>query len=78
MDREMKTIYVYLINEGVDVWRPVSAEHMGDAIYRIVSSNENPDGEDWEFQTGQVVRCECRTLSEGQSLVAVEALSDTI
>ena len=30
------TVYVSLLGEGVDVWRPVSAEHIREDIYRIV------------------------------------------
>jgi hypothetical protein len=29
-------IYVSLLDEGTDVWRPVAAEHIRDDIYRIV------------------------------------------
>ena len=69
------TIYVYLPDEGVQVWRPVEAEPVGDG-FRIVS--ECPDDEQWEFQPGDVVRCEMRVLTErgpaqkGPSLTAVE------
>jgi hypothetical protein len=28
MEKERSTIYVYLVNEGTDVWRPVSAEQL--------------------------------------------------
>jgi hypothetical protein len=72
------TIYVYLPDESVAVWRPVEAEPVGDA-FRIV--DDCPDGEQWEFQPGDVVRCEMRTLTErgpaeaGPSLVAVERVS---
>ena len=73
--RPMPTIYVYLLDENVDVWRPVEAEPVGDA-FRIVG--EPPDDEKWEFQPGEVVRCETRMLTQrGPSeaephLIAVE------
>jgi hypothetical protein len=72
------TIYVRLPDESVAVWRPVEAEPVGDA-FRIVG--DCPDGEQWEFQPGDVVRCEMRTLTQrgpaeaGPSLVAVEKVS---
>lgn len=75
----MTTIYVCLPNEGVRVWRPVDAEPVGDA-FRIVS--ECPDDEQWEFQPGDVVRCEMRMLTErgpaqaGPNLAAVERLGE--
>jgi hypothetical protein len=71
------TIYVHLLNEGVDVWRPVeAAPAASDARFRIVTPC--PEEEDWEFQPGDVVRCEMRTLSGGPCLVAVERVEHAI
>ena len=66
------TIYVYLLDEGTDSWRPVDAEHLGDDRYRIMDTNADPDDEHWEFQSGEIVRCERRDLSGGSCLVAIE------
>jgi len=66
-----RTIYVYLLDEGTDVWRPVAAEELRDGVYRIISENPDPDDERWEFPPGSVVRCEDRQLSDGRFLVAV-------
>lgn len=41
------TIYVALLDEGVDVWRPVAAEHLGSDLYRLI--DETPAGEVWEY-----------------------------
>jgi hypothetical protein len=68
-------IYVYLLNEGTDCWRPVSAEYLGEDLYRISSANENPDDESWEFAEGEVVRCRLRKLSGGECLVAYASAS---
>jgi hypothetical protein len=65
------TIYVALLDEGTDVWRPVQAQRQGDGSYLIVSSNDAPDDEKWQFPTGSTVRCELRKLSGGDRLVAV-------
>jgi len=32
---ETRTIYVALLDEGVDVWRPVDAEHVAGDLYRL-------------------------------------------
>jgi hypothetical protein len=69
------TVYVALLDEGVDVWRPVQAEHLGDDLYRL--TGEQPDGEAWHFATGDVVKCKERTLigdwgRPGPVLVAYE------
>ena len=60
----MATIYIQLLNEGVDVWRPVDATHLADDRYRI--EGDVPDGEDWQFQPGTVVRCDWMTFSDGE------------
>ena len=79
MDGEHATIYVYLEDEGVDVWRPVLAEHLKTDVYRIASHAEESEDEQWQFKTGEVVRCESRVLSEGEaSMVAVERVTATI
>ena len=72
MNTESQTIYVALLDEGVDVWRPVDAEVLPDGLFRIVSPAPDPDDERWEFSSGSIVRCEYRRLSEGRTLVAVE------
>lgn len=71
------TIYVYLKDEGVDVWRPVEAIPLDDGIYRIVSGNTEPETEAWEFSKGDLVRCELKTLhsvAPRACLVAVERI----
>jgi hypothetical protein len=55
------TVYVALVGEGVDVWRPVPAEHLGADLYRLTGAP--PEDEAWPFSLGDVVRCEVRTLS---------------
>lgn len=69
------TIYVYLLDEGVDVWRPVSAEHLREDVYRIVGEAPDPEDEKWAFLPGQLVRCRMQQLSEGKVLVAYKAAS---
>jgi hypothetical protein len=69
--RERTTVFVYLLDEGTDVWRPVVAESLSTGLYRLigpVSADEH-----WEFQPGDVVRCTERTFADGtRGLVAVE------
>lgn len=68
----MPTIYVYLPDEAVDVWRPVPAEHIRGDIYRI--TGELPDDtERWEFGPGELVRCRMKQFFDGPALVAHEA-----
>ena len=67
----MTQIYVPLLDEGTDVWRPASAEHIREDVYRITA--EAPENEQWKFSRGQLVRCRHRHLSGGDCLVAYES-----
>jgi len=66
-----RTIYVGLIDEGVDVWRPVEATADVDGTFRL--PDHTP--EVWRFPPGSVVRCELRELAGGDALVAVEMIA---
>ena len=68
---ECSTVYVALLNEGTEVWRPVAAEQVGPELFRLRGSV--PASESWQFQPGEVVRCEARVLSGRQVLVAVKS-----
>lgn len=63
-------IYVSLVGEGLNVLRSVRAEPLGRDYYRII--DEMPEGETWQFQPGQVVRCKKKNLSSGKAMVAME------
>lgn len=68
----MQQIYVALLNEGTDAWRPVEAIHEKDDIFTIVSENESGGDEEWQFVTRDRVRCEQKIFSDGTpALVAV-------
>ena len=65
----MTTILVRLVEESVDVWRPVFAQVLPGELYEI--QGPIPEGEAWEFSPGTLVRCEMRTLESGPAVVAV-------
>jgi hypothetical protein len=46
-----RTVYVELLDEGVDVWRPVQADHEG-LNFRL--STAAPDGEKWRYPPGSL------------------------
>jgi hypothetical protein len=73
--KAQETIYVALLNEGTSVWRPVAAIPVGDGMYQIVSENDDPEDEQWEFSTGDVVLCVSRTFGNGSGLVAVRRIN---
>jgi hypothetical protein len=63
-------IYVGLLDEGVDVWRPVRAEHLRENVYRIVNQPYDREVESWQFEPGDEVVCELIESSEGRILAA--------
>ncbi len=72
MARSSDQIYVYLEDEGVDVWRPAEAELLPDGSYRLLPSEDyDPEDERWQFPPGAIVECEPKRLSGGICLVAV-------
>jgi len=69
-------IYVSLQNEGVDCWRPVEATPLKGDIYEIVDANPFPEEEQWQFSSGDVVRCKEHRFSDGSTgLVAYEKVA---
>lgn len=77
-DEHLKEIYVYLLDEPVDAWRPVQAVEQTDGLYRIVSINPHPDDEHWEFTTGDIVRVrKTRFSDERTELVAFERVDSS-
>ena len=65
------TIHVYLPDELVDAWRPVSAALVRGSVYRILEQPYDHEIEKWEFEPGELVQCEVVELSDGPELVAV-------
>ena len=66
------TVYVPLLYEGTDVWRPAPARKVSDSVYEILRPPQyDPDDEKWEFPPGSVVQCAPRRTSDGELLTAV-------
>ena len=73
--KEKITIYVALVDEGTEVYRPVKAEKVDEKTFKIVSKNVDPKDEKWEFNMGDVVVCYEKELMNGtiskKELVAI-------
>ena len=68
---ELAEIFVALLDEGTDCWRPVAAQRLGENLFLIVGAI--PEGEIWQFRPGQTVRCADHVFSDGsRGQVAVE------
>jgi len=63
-------IYVRLLDEGIDVWRPIDATEVSHNTYRLIA--QRAEDEKWEFDSGSTVRVEERMFETEPALVAVE------
>jgi hypothetical protein len=71
---QSETIFVYLLDEGVECWRPVQAHRHGDDQFEVLG--EMPRDELWQFLPGSRVRCRPRQFADGSTgLVAYETVS---
>jgi hypothetical protein len=62
---ETVEIFVSLIGEGVDVWRPVRAEHVHGNVFKIVDQPYDREIENWQFEPGDEVVCKQTESSDG-------------
>jgi hypothetical protein len=67
-------VFVALLNEGTEVWRPVEAKPLGGQKYEILGPV--PTEEVWQFQPGAQVLCQEKTFADGtKGLVACEGVA---
>jgi hypothetical protein len=69
VQRELQQIYMPLLEEAVECWRPIEAERVGPDSYLVIGTV--PPDEVWAFQPGEVVLCRKQVLEDGhQGFVA--------
>jgi len=66
-----ETVYVTLLDEGVDVWRPVLARRLEGNAFAIIDQPYDRDDERWQFEPGARVVCEERVLEGTPVTVAI-------
>lgn len=66
-----KTIFVKLLDEAVDVWRPVVAEQLVGGIYRISDQTYDMNTETWEFEPGAFVVADEIETADGRIVAAI-------
>jgi len=65
-------MFVRLLDEGTEVYRPTQALDLGDGLFRLEATVDyDSETEVWEFAPGSVVRSEIRSTESGQYLIAV-------
>ena len=69
-------IYVRLLDEAVDVWRPVRAERIREGTFQISPQAYDRQIETWEFEPGETVVCEQIEFADGVVLAATSRVAD--
>lgn len=69
------TIYVKLINEPVEVWRPVDAIRINENSYQLTLEQDVPEDEEWEFSPGETIEVFIREFDGIPRIVAGHKLS---
>jgi hypothetical protein len=68
---EPVTIFVALLDEGVDVWRPVQARPLDGGHFRIIGVEADTSDEAWQFPAGAIVKCVNKQFADGTSGMTV-------
>ena len=69
----LETIYIPLLDEGTDVWRPVPVERAADGGLRIVG--EMPEDENWAYKPGEIVFAREHHFADGKTAQAAYGVS---
>lgn len=70
--QNMVSVYVRLLGEGVEVYRPVPASMVSTSTFVLYGKDiYDPKDEDWEFPPGSLVNVETKILDGESVLVAV-------
>ena len=70
------TVYVRLLREGVNVWRPVPAMQLQHGMVTLKKTDDyDPEDEVWEFIPGLTVFVEEMTLEGNSVLVVTSAIT---
>jgi hypothetical protein len=74
---KQEIINVALLDEGLDVWRPVAARRLSPDRYLILNQDYDPMVERWAFEPGTVVRCRAEDRDGRRIVIATEAARQT-
>jgi hypothetical protein len=72
-----REVFVRLLNEGTDVWRPTNGEVVTPSTIRLTATPDYDSAdEQWQFLPGTLVECEQRTFQGGDTrFVAVRGVN---
>ena len=73
----MKYVYVKLLEEGTEAYRPVPALLIESNIYKLLGHKiHDPLDEIWEFLPDTIVQTKVREIVDKKLLIAVKAVED--
>ncbi len=67
---KIETIYVRLLDEGIEVFRPVRAVCLQEKLYKIIDQNYDPETETWEFVPQAIVQVEFMKSDKNENFLA--------
>ncbi len=74
----IQLIFVRLLEEGTDVWRPTQAESLGDSCFRVLAPpGYDAEDESWEFVPGSIVVCRSE-VRWGEAVLIADRLAGSI
>ena len=68
---ERTTVYVGLVDEGTDVWRPTVAYRLSETVYVLSNENFDADTETWTVAPGSLITVANQETRTGVIPVAV-------
>ncbi len=71
---ESETVYIKVLNERTEVWRPVECINQDDFIFLIPNDTKVPDTETWQFQPGARIQCGVRELTSNRKIIVAYSL----
>lgn len=70
---KMVNVYVRLLNEGTEVFRPTLATELGGGLFRLIATPDyDPEDEEWEILPGETIRIELHHGRDGDFSIAVK------
>jgi hypothetical protein len=66
-------IFVKLLAEGTECWKPIDANAIGDGVFEVLGIVAA--GEAWDFAPGARVRCKPKKFADGSTGLVATQLS---
>jgi len=72
----MATVFMPLLQEGTDAWRPVEVIPLEGAEYRV--EGPMPDGEIWKFAPGSLIQIRWKKFADGRRRLIPKGPAPTV